>query len=251
MDKVIVLASGGLDSTLVMIKLLGEGYEVVPFFSDYSQYALSGERRAVHGVVEWLKDDTGESLVEVVDTVINRVYPTRFGGRIRDVVEAKINVGIPKIAACPGRILAFTGAATIWAFSENWTSGEIAIGIHSGDKDDDSCRVGYEGDLDKTLKILTQGCMDIITPLMGMSREEMAKELGDSGVSWDMMYNCYWYPPCSWKSINDRYLCPGCRRKKEAIETATGKEVLGPVVNTQVMSSNVARRDWKEGKKKK
>lgn len=232
MSKVIVLASGGLDSSLVMAKLLKEGHEVVPLFTDYNQYSYEGEAKAVRDVVKWLRHCKGSGL---------------YLDRLNDVVEVKVDIG-QRVAASPGRILAFCGAAAIWAFTNNWESGYIAIGIHKGDKDQDSCRVGYEGDLDKTLRSLTQNKMSIITPLMGMTREDMAKEIQETGIPWEIMVNCYWYPPCNWQSTNAVYLCPGCRRKVEAMVIAgvADPEILRSP-NSPVMGRTVARRDWKYG----
>jgi 7-cyano-7-deazaguanine synthase in queuosine biosynthesis len=208
--------------------MLKEGNEVVPFFTNYGQYSLEGERKAVHAVVNWIKKELG-----------GVVRPPK----IREVVEAKVDIG-RRVAASPGRILAFVGAATIWAYTNNWERGKIVIGIHKGDKDVDSCRVGYEDSLNETLKVLTQNCMRVSTPLMGMTRKEMALELKESGIPWEITFNCYWYPPCSWKSVNDKYLCPGCRRKQEAMNSVGEPLVLENAPNVRIMNSRVARRDW-------
>ena len=238
MDKVIVLASGGLDSSLVMAKLLKEGRTVVPFFSNYNQLCYEGESKSVRKVVEWLRHP---HFKEGAD------YPNYLspGQKLQDVVEVHVDTNIGRIAACPGRVLSFVGAACIWAFTNGWESGEIAIGIHGGDKDQDSCRIGYEDSLNECVKVLTQGILSIITPLMGMTREQMATEIEKVGIPWDIMYNCYWYPPCSWKSVNDNYLCPGCRRKIEAMESVGYKfPFRGPNVMAILGDYGVARRDW-------
>ena len=228
--KVIVLASGGLDSSLVMAKLLKEGRTVIPFFSNYNQYAYKGEAKAVRSVRNW-----------------SDYMPSRFEGMIApEVVEVQIDTGLGTIAACPGRVLSFVGAACIWAFTNNWTSGEIAIGIHKGDKDVDSCRVGYEDSLNETVKSLTQNKMSIITPLMGMTREDMAKEIEEIGIPWNIMYNCYWGPnPCGYQSEHMEYRCPGCRRKQESMKAVGRPESEWLVPNKSLDGRETSRRDWK------
>ena len=226
MDKVIVLASGGLDSTLCMIKLLKEGHTVVPVFSNYNQYSLEGEEKSVHRVVDWLGKD--------IDFRERKLHP---------VVEVKVDIG-QRNAACPGRILAFVGAATIWAYTNNWSEGKIAIGIHMGDKDQDSCRVGYEGFLNDTLKSLTQDRMEIITPLMGLSREGIAEELHEAGIPWDILWNCYWFPSCGSQSTNMEYRCPGCRRKQLAMQSVGLLKPEWEVPNKSFSGRDIARRDW-------
>ncbi len=242
MNRVIVLASGGLDSSLVMAKLLKEGKTVIPFFSNYNQLCYEGESKSVRKVRNWLFEKfTLPELRSQRDK-----SPLEIQTWIKQVVEVHIDTNIGKIAACPGRVLSFVGAACIWAFTNNWESGEIAIGIHGGDKDQDSCRIGYEDSLNECVKVLTQGCMSVITPLMGMSREEMAKEIAEIGIPWDIMYNCYWGGNgCGWQSKNMDYLCPGCRRKLESMQY-----VGVPITDLPNFRPNtprdrpVARRDW-------
>jgi 7-cyano-7-deazaguanine synthase len=235
MPKVIVLASGGLDSSLVMAKLLREGHEVVPMFTNYGQYSYEGEAKAVRSVQAWLS------------RAIHK-WDLPLGTGIRPVVEVKVDIG-QRTAACPGRILAFCGAAAIWAFTNDWDEGLIAIGIHKGDKDQDSCRVGYEGALNGTLWCLTQGKLQIMTPLMGMTREAMAKEIQEIGIPWEIMYNCYWGPtPCGFQSPSMTYRCPGCRRKAEAMQIAGVPDSELQVVNkASGWDRDIARRDWKYG----
>jgi len=57
-------------------------------------------------------------------------------------------------------------------------------------------------------------------PLIDFDIEHIGRELGKIGVPWNLMYSCYWFPPCSYRSENDKYLCPGCRRKKIAMKAA-------------------------------
>lgn len=227
----IVLASGGVDSTLVMLKLLDEGHTVYPFFANYHQYSLENEKKSIYLVEEWILDTS---------------YVRGGSNRIKEVTEIEVGVGIPQIAACPGRVLSFVGAAAIWAFTKGWTEGNIAIGIHKGDKDQDSCRVGYEDSLEECLSVLTQNQLHIITPLMGMTREEMAFEVAKYGVPWDIIYNCYWGVPCGWQSKNMNYLCPGCRRKREAMVITGYKGPLLDRPNCGIMDTLITRRDWKK-----
>ena len=244
MSKVIVLASGGVDSALVMAKLLKQGDDVYPLFGNYDQIPYKGERRAIDSLVEWLRDRTADYSQFAFDIKAKEIYP----GVLHEIVEARISTGIGEIAACPGRVLSFVGAACIWAFTNDWHEGQIAIGIHRGDKDRDSCRVGYQDSLNETVKSLTQDRMGIITPLMGMTREQMAEEVEDLGIPWDTLYNCYWGEPCGSQSEHMDYRCPGCRRKQEAMRHVGRPESEWKIPNryfSTVSTRAIARRDWK------
>lgn len=253
---VIVLASGGLDSSLVMAKLLKEGRDVVPMFSNYNQYSYLGESRSVRNVVDWLMYGPNKGPLSINGVEKLAAYmvgdtnfePSTFDGNLHEVVEVHIDTQIGLIAACPGRVLSFVGAACIWAFTNDWQQGEIAIGIHEGDKKEDSCRAGYQDSLNETVKSLTQDRMSIITPLMGMSREEMAKEIEEIGIPWNIMWNCYWSTPCGYQSPSMTYRCPGCRRKQESMRLVGRPESEWLVPNknpSDVSNREIGRRDWK------
>jgi 7-cyano-7-deazaguanine synthase in queuosine biosynthesis len=232
-NKVMVLASGGVDSALVMARLLKQGKDVYPVFGNYNQLAYSGEIQAV-----W----------EVVASLTFKILTEKWTGTIQDVIETHIDTNIGPIAACPGRVLAFVGSALIWAFTNDLQRFDIAIGIHRGDKDQDSCRVGYQDDLDKTVQSLTQGMVHIITPLMGMTREGMAEEIEELGIPWSILYNCYWETPCGYQSPDMTYRCPGCRRKQEAMRHVGRPESEWLIPNWnpgQCSDRKLGRRDWK------
>jgi len=220
----------------VMAKLLQEGHDVYPLFGNYNQIPYKGEKKAITELVDLLYTYSG---IEGLESV--------WPGHMHDVIEVHVDTGIGDIAACPGRVLSFVGAACIWAFTNNWDTGKIAIGIHMGDKDQDSCRVGYEGFLDQTLKSLTQNKMSIITPLMGMTREEMAQEVEKLGIPWGMLFNCYWGNSCGSQSPRSEYRCPGCRRKQDAMKFVGRPESEWkiPNQNPSLIDRKIARRDWK------
>jgi 7-cyano-7-deazaguanine synthase in queuosine biosynthesis len=55
MSRILVLASGGLDSSTTMLKLAIDGDEVYPLFIDYGQKSVLSEKASVTAVVHSLQ----------------------------------------------------------------------------------------------------------------------------------------------------------------------------------------------------
>lgn len=208
--KGICLCSGGLDSTLALLRLLKEGNEVIPMFIDFNQWSLEGEIRAVCQGLEWMGGSGlfGQTLI---------LEPEIFEIR---------NAQIPseRVGSVWGRNIALVGLAAMWAYTHGNDYEFIALGNHKGDVGPD-CKPGqFDISLHGTLIEGTRGQLDLVLPVRKLTVEDIGKELAEFGISWNLMYSCYWYPPCGYKSKNEEYRCPGCRRKTIAMEAGGVKE---------------------------
>lgn len=197
----IVLLSGGLDSSLAFLRTIKEKRgEVVPMFVDYGQFPAKKERKAA-------------------EKLVNRF---RYEPKIDSLVELKVQLGDPEpIGSAWGRNIALVGLAAVWAYTHGDRYHRIVLGLHQGDVGPD-CKPGDFSDLlDKTLGEGTKGQIRLHLPIEELTVEEIGIELGED-YSLDLLglYTCYWDPPCGFKSVNDTYRCPGCRRKRTAMEAA-------------------------------
>ena len=195
MDKGIVLMSGGLDSTLTLAKL-AEYDEVVPLFVNYNQWPLIPEKEAVESLCKFLGCQ---------DPVIAGMQ-----------IEGDIN----QIGSVWGRSIAMLGVASMWAYTHGDDYSYIALGSHEGDVGPD-CKPGdFDYWMGKALNSATKNKMDIKLPIADYSIEDIGKELAQYTIPFELTYSCYWFPPCGYKSVNEEYRCPGCRRKAIAIRSA-------------------------------
>ncbi len=212
--KGIVLLSGGLDSTLVLLKLLKDGREVVPMFVDYDQWSLEGELKATTEVVEWASHPHFEG-----DS--DRCTFLSPGFHLKDLVEIRLGwKEEEKVGSVWGRSIALVGLAAMWAYTHGDDYDFIALGNHKGDVGPD-CKPGhFDYCLRNTLSEATKAKLDLILPIEELTVEDIGKELAEFGIPWNLMYSCYWYPPCGYKSENEEYRCPGCRRKYLAMRAA-------------------------------
>lgn len=232
--KGICLCSGGLDSTLALIKLLEEGNEVTPMFVDYNQWSLEGEEYTSSMTYHYLKgSDLGGNL-ETIATI--KVDLNRY--RLPETTAERIG-------SAWGRGIALVGLAAMWAYTHGDDYDFIALGNHKGDVGPD-CKPGlFDKGMDAVLKVATRGKMQLLLPIAELSIEDIGVELAHYGIPWEYTYSCYWYPPCGYKSENEAYRCPGCRRKVLAMKAAgvtDGKLLNFPNGKERSYQSKLAER---------
>jgi len=209
--KGIVLLSGGLDSTLALLKLLREGHSCVPMFANYNQWSLEGELAASVKVVEWASHAHFEG---------NKCVFLSPGFHLGNLVDVEVDWGKEKVGSVWGRSIALVGLAAMWAYTHGNDYEFIALGTHKGDVGPD-CKPGqFDACLHDSLLEGTKGQLDLVLPIRELTIEDIGKELAEFGIPWNLMFSCYWYPPCGYKSENEEYRCPGCRRKVIAMRAA-------------------------------
>lgn len=210
--KGICLCSGGLDSSLALIKLLEAGHQVVPMFADYNQWPVEEERQSFKYLGEhiWTRLALRDRLLDFVEVKIALDWD--------GFNEAKF-IG-DKVGSVWGRGIALTGIAAMWAYTHGDDFDFIALGNHEGDVGPD-CKPGeFDETLDILLRQSTKNKMHIELPVRALTVEQIGIELNERGIDFGKMYSCYWTPHCGYRSTNDKYECPGCRRKRSAMKAA-------------------------------
>jgi len=227
--KGIVLLSGGLDSTLVLLTLLKEGHKVTPMFVDYNQWPLDQELAASIKVINWASS-IGFPVDTTKSTSLSTPIFSKPGYYLSSLVCLKIRGDDQKVGSVWGRGIALVGLAAMWAYTHGNDYKYIALGNHSGDVGPD-CKPGlFDINLNNTLIEATKCEMELVLPIRHLTTEDIGKGLAEFGIPWNLMYSCYWTPHCQYKSTKDEYLCPGCRRKFLAMREggATEEELLLP-----------------------
>ena len=220
--KGIVLLSGGLDSTLCLLKLLKEKHKVIPMFVNYNQWPLEGEFNAVHRVIKWTEHHSPE-----VDNWLDKGLKTNSSSLLLHQM-IKLQIGLTtfegRVGSVWGRSIALVGLAAMWAYTNGNDYEFISLGNHRGDVGPD-CKPGqFDASLHDSLIEATKGQLDLVLPIRTLTIEDIGRELAGFGRElFDLTYSCYWYPPCGYKSLHEEYRCPGCRRKVIAMEAAAKK----------------------------
>lgn len=190
--KGLVLFSGGLDTTLVTLKLLDRGDAIIPLFMRYNQYQIVEE------------EDKSRKLIEYI-------RPQYMNLEALEVFEVPMPF---KVGEAPGRPMAFLGLAVMLQPYYNFDY--IATGYQ--------CQSGYVEATVPHQDLLAEAAKQLgiryESPLLGMTKEEIGIELSKYQIPWEMMYTCFWSPSCGSKSKDDHYRCGGCRQKIRAMKAA-------------------------------
>ena len=211
--KAVVLFSGGLDSTTVLVYALKHGYDVYPLTFSY------GQRHAIE-----IKQS--ERTLEKYGLLDRQ---TIFSIDLTPFVNCSLinkNLEVPEFAEnripstyVPSRNLIFLSIAS--GFAETLGAEKIFIGVNSVDYSGyPDCRPEFVEAFNKTIAVGTkQGVesgIEVAAPILNMSKKEII-ELGMSlGVDYSLTHSCY-NPNSDGLSCG---VCDSCRLRLEGFRQA-------------------------------
>lgn len=217
--KAVVLFSGGLDSTTVLVYALKHGYDVYPLTFSY------GQRHAIE-----IKQS--ERTLEKYG-LLNR--QTIFSIDLTPFVNCSLinkNLEVPEFAEnripstyVPSRNLIFLSVAS--GFAETLGAEKIFIGVNSVDYSGyPDCRPEFVDAFNKTIAVGTkQGVesgIEVAAPILNMSKKEIV-ELGMSlGVDYSLTHSCYNPTPDGFSCG----VCDSCRLRLEGFRQAGFEDPL-------------------------
>ena len=211
--KAVVLFSGGLDSTTVLVYALKQGYDVYPLTFSY------GQRHAIE-----IKQS--ERTLEKYGLLSRQ---TIFSIDLTPFVNCSLinkDLEVPEFAEnripstyVPSRNLIFLSVAS--GFAETLGAEKIFIGVNSVDYSGyPDCRPEFVDAFNKTIAVGTkQGVesgIEVVAPILNMSKKEII-ELGMSlGVDYSLTHSCY-DPTPDGLSCG---VCDSCRLRLEGFRQA-------------------------------
>ena len=217
--KAVVLFSGGLDSTTVLVYALKQGYDVYPLTFSY------GQRHAIE-----IKQS--ERTLEKYG-LLNR--QTVFSIDLTPFVNCSLinkNLEVPEFAEnripstyVPSRNIIFLSIAS--GLAETLGAEKIFIGVNSVDYSGyPDCRPEFIEAFNRTIAVGTkQGVesgIEVVAPILNMSKKEII-ELGMSlGVDYSLTHSCY-NPTSDGLSCG---VCDSCRLRLEGFRQAGFKDPL-------------------------
>ena len=217
--KAVVLFSGGLDSTTVLVYALKQGYDVYPLTFSY------GQRHAIE-----IKQS--ERTLKKYG-LLNR--QTIFSIDLTPFVNCSLinkNLEVPEFAEnripstyVPSRNLIFLSVAS--GFAETLGAEKIFIGVNSVDYSGyPDCRPEFVEAFNKTIAVGTkQGVesgIEVAAPILNMSKKEII-ELGMSlQVDYSLTHSCY-NPTPDGLSCG---VCDSCRLRLEGFRQAGFEDPL-------------------------
>jgi len=217
--KAVVLFSGGLDSTTVLVYAMKQGYDVYPLTFSY------GQRHAIE-----IKQS--ERTLEKYGLMQRQ---TVFSIDLTPFVNCSLinkNLEVPEFEEnripstyVPSRNLIFLSIAS--GFAETLNAEKIFIGVNSVDYSGyPDCRPEFVDAFNKTIAVGTKQGVEsgikVEAPILNMSKKEII-ELGMSlGVDYSLTHSCY-NPTSDGLSCG---VCDSCRLRLEGFRQAGFEDPL-------------------------
>lgn len=190
-NRCVVLASGGLDSTVTLAKAIADGFSVFALTLDYGQRHRieleAANRICLHHGVEAHK--------------LLKVDLRQFGGSsLTDDLEVpketrgETDTGIPNTYV-PGRNLIFLSLAVSWA--ESLGARDVFIGVSSVDYSGyPDCRTEFIRSFQNTANLGTRAAdsgprIEIHAPLLHLTKADTVKLGLNVGVDFSLTWTCY------------------------------------------------------------
>lgn len=202
MDKVVLIYSGGIDSTVLLYKLLHEGSEVFPLGFDYGQRHV---RELLHA--------------RQICNSLGLLYVTVKLNALRDLCDASLlrqTGSIPdgRAAVVPNRNAVMLSLATTFAVSNDIDA--VALAVHKSDYADfPDCRPEFLEAFEKAMQLATERpSFRILAPFLSLTKSEIVKMGVELRVPFEKTWTCYnpRFPglPCG--------ECPACLERRKAFE---------------------------------
>jgi len=217
--KAVVLFSGGLDSTTVLVHALKNGYDVYPLTITYGQRHRIEVEKSLLTLRKYSLEDKALNFdidlspysgCSLINTEIN--------------VPDKMEEGIPSTYV-PSRNLIFLSIAS--GFAETLNAEKIFIGVNSVDYSGyPDCRPEFIEAMNRTLAVGTKKGVEeklsIEAPLIELSKKDIISLGLSIGVDYALTHSCY-NPSKDGKSCGK---CDSCRLRLEGFRQAGFQDPL-------------------------
>lgn len=183
--KIVLLLSGGLDSTTALYHLKAEGHEVLGLAIDYGQRHSKEILRAQE--IARLSDIR----FEVADLSSMRKFLSS-SSQTSDipVPEGHYTENSMKLTVVPNRNMIMLSAAAGWAV--NTRSDAVAYAAHSGDHTIyPDCRPEFIAAMNQAMKLCDWHSVELITPFVNWSKSQIVRRAYELKVPLELTWSCY------------------------------------------------------------
>jgi 7-cyano-7-deazaguanine synthase len=205
-NKVILLYSGGVDSTVLLHYLLFQNYEVFPLYIDYGQVTFNGEIKAIN--------------INLPDYLKERLYVLHLQN-IKEIGMGSLIGNYPKEIYSkeewynneffPNRNLIFLSLAASYGYKIG--SRKVAIGV-VGEHSYSDTTLTFLKYAKKVIGVSLSSEFEIIAPYSEKPRTVVIEDAHKFSVSLEQTFSC--------NSLGDRHclLCTSCYEREQALEYA-------------------------------
>lgn len=184
--RIVLIYSGGLDSTVLLYSLLAEGHEVYALSIDYGQRhkrELNSARticRAV-GVTHQVADLSGLNPLLAGSSLTSKSVAVPEGHYAEETMKQTI---------VPNRNMILLSIAGGWALSQKCEA--VAYAAHGGDHAIyPDCRHEFTEAMDKALRLADWETLYLLNPFVTRTKADLVRLGSELGVPFEQTWSCY------------------------------------------------------------
>jgi 7-cyano-7-deazaguanine synthase len=192
--RVVVLSSGGIDSSVIMLLLIKKGHKVFPLFVDYGQLAAGSEWSACQKICKYLKVEPER--VDFHD--FGRIVPSGLTDSTLD---------IEKKAFTPTRNLLFLVLGAAYGYEK--AAFTVATGILANPIFPDQTK-DFLTEAEKTISTALGTNISVLAPLISLDKRDSIRLARKYNLPIEFTYSCHagTEKPCG--------KCISCKERIEA-----------------------------------
>jgi 7-cyano-7-deazaguanine synthase len=185
--KVVVLFSGGLDSTVLLYHLRAEGHEVKALSADYGQRHHARELNAGEAICRGLG---------VERRVVDLTGPVGFFGsnaltdEDQKLPEGEYRAETLPLTTVPNRNMVLLSVGIAWAASLRFDA--VAFGAHAATGATyPDCRPGFADAMDRAAQMCDYRPIRVLAPFVTWVKAEIVRRGVELGVPFELTWSCY------------------------------------------------------------
>lgn len=184
-EKVIVILSGGMDSTTLLYDVINQGYDVYALSFNYNQ---KHKKELIYAEGTCFKLKIPHKIVDL--NVLNQLAPSSLTRDNWDVPEGHYAGENMKQTVVPNRNMVLLSLATSYAISID--AKKIFYGAHAGDHDIyPDCRKEFVEKMRDVIKICDWKEVELEAPYLDMDKGDIAIKGKELNVDYSLTWTCY------------------------------------------------------------
>ena len=183
----VVILSGGVDSTTLLYDAISLGYDVYPITFYYGQK----HDKEVQAALFILQNLGMGSRYKVLDiSVLGQIAPSSLTRKEAGIPKGHYEDESMKQTVVPNRNMVFLAFATAYAIGIG--ADKVAYGAHGGDHAIyPDCRPVFVDAMSKAMKLCDYKEINLLTPYLHLSKTDIVRRGWELGVDYSLTWTCY------------------------------------------------------------
>jgi 7-cyano-7-deazaguanine synthase len=186
-SRVVVVFSGGLDSTVVLYHLRAEGYEVKALSINYGQRHLARESAAADAICYGLGIERRIADLTALVEFFGGNALTNHGATLPQGGYAADTIGV---TAVPNRNMVLLSVGMAWAASLGYDA--VAFGAHGGEHTNyPDCQPPFAEAMDRVAEVCDFRPLRVLAPFVHWVKTDIVRRGIELRVPFELTWSCY------------------------------------------------------------